>query len=79
MVKPDAIIHVPRVPVVDTKYWYPENHTASAQTADQARVNAHMIVAPLVGLMSVDIGVTVSRYTVIVFEMISPLVFEKVI
>jgi len=43
------------------------------------RLNAPVAVAPLHGLVSVGIGAVVSKYMLIVFETVSPLVFEKVI
>ena len=61
----DWITHVvPTVPVVDTKYRYPENPTPLSIEVDQVRlVVVPVIVAPLAGVTNVGVlGAVVSRY-----------------
>ena len=58
----EVIIQTPIVPVVETKYWYPEIPTQVSLAADRYIVNAPVAAAPLVGLVSVGmLGAVVSR------------------
>lgn len=62
MVYHELTIHVPMVPVVETKYWYPDNPIQVSLVADQLIVNAPFVVDQLVGLMSAGMpGAVVSR------------------
>lgn len=71
LVAHDASI-VPNVFVGEMKYSYPDNPAESAP-ADQLRLKLAVTVAPLAGLMSVGIGVTVSNRTKNVPDMITQL------
>ncbi|MEI6672115.1 MAG: hypothetical protein WCL02_01845 [bacterium] len=65
------MIHVPIVPVVDTKYWYPDNPTHVSVAVDHISENAPEAIAPLKGLVSTGIlGAVVSRYTVNVLPVV---------
>lgn len=80
VVNQDLSIPRPYVPVVEMKYLYPDNPTfpGSTPTAGQTRENAALRSAQLVGLVRVGIGAAVSRYTVIVLVITSPLPFVMV-
>jgi len=53
---------MPIVPVVETKYWYPDNPIQVSLAADQLIVNGPFTADQLVGVMSVGmLGAVVSR------------------